>query len=252
MRFHLSVLGLCVALFLSVSNAVHAGVVSIQQYSGFLYSSSLGSTSLEHTAIGYDVDELSSAGVTTTFTQNLDAESMGSVGWTFSNDTGAVLTDAWFFVYLDAEIDQAINTFFNESGGLLSVTGAGAGDIFADSWEIDEPGYVFGDIYDNLLAGGLDNSNGVSAGAEDDVAMALGFNLGDLGAGDTVIIDMIINRLGAGGLFHTDEESADTFFWDGTAVVQRNSPVAVPEPGTVLLVLIGLVFAGIARRKSRA
>lgn len=246
-----SVLGFSVALFLSISASAQAGVISIQQYSGFLYSSSLGSTSLEHTEIGYGVDEMSSAGVTTTFTQNLDADNMGTVNWTFTNNTGAALDDAWFFVFLDAEIDQAINTFFNESGEMLSVIGTGASDIFADSWEIDEPGYVFGDIYDNILAGVLGNSNNIIAGAEDDVSLALGFNLGGLGIGDTVFVDMLIGRLLQEGLCHADGDSADSFCWNGTASIVASEPVAVPEPGTFLLLLTGLLFVGLARRNSR-
>lgn len=246
-----SVLGLSAALFLSMAASTQAGVISIQQYSGFLYSSSLGPSSLEHTEIGYGVDEMSPAGVTTTFTQNLDADNMGTVNWTFTNNTGAALDDTWFFVFLDAEIDQAINTFFNESGEMLSVIGAGASDIFADSWEIDEPGYVFGDIYDNLLAGVLDNSNNVAAGAEDDVSLALGFNLGSLGMGDTVFVDMLIGRLLQEGLCHVDDDSADSFCWNGTATVVPSEPVAVPEPGTLLLLVTGLFFAGLARRNSR-
>lgn len=231
--------------------STQAGVISIQQYSGFLYSSSLGPTSLEHTEIGYGVDQMSSAGVTTTFTQNLDADNMGTVNWTFTNNTGAALDDTWFFVFLDAEIDQAINTFFNESGEMLSVTGTGAADIFADSWEIDEPGYVFGDIYDNLLAGVLDNSNNVAAGTEDDVSLALGFNLGFLGVGQTVIVDMFADRLLRDGLCHADDDSADAFCWNGTATVMPLEPVDVPEPGTLLLLLTGLLFVGLARRNSR-
>lgn len=251
MRSGFSVLGLSVALILSLSASAQAGVVTIQQYSGFLHSTSLGATSLEHTEIGNSVDELSSAGVTTMFNQNLDADNMGSVNWIFTNNTGAVLENTWFFVFLDAEIDQAINTFFNESGELLSVSGTGAGDIYADSWEIDEPGYVFGDIYDNLLAGVLDNSNNVAVGAEDDVSLALGFNLGFLGIGDTVTIDMFIGRLLTDGLCHIDEDSVDSFCWNGVASVVPAAPVDVPEPSTVLLVLTGLLFAGIARRNSR-
>jgi hypothetical protein len=51
------------------------------------------------------------------------------------------------------------------------------------SWEIDEPGFAFGDIFEHFasstaLAGSqLDNSNGLPASSPDDVSMALGLNL---------------------------------------------------------------------------
>lgn len=249
MQMNKSLLGLLVCVGTLFAGGANAGVISIQQYSGFLYSSSLGATSLEHTGLGYSYDELSPAGVTASFTSDLDAENLGTATWSFANNTGSLLTGAWFFVLLDAEIDQATNTFFNESGALSSVTGAGAGDIYADSWEIDEPGYLFGDVYDHLLAGYLDNSNGVPAGAEDDVSLALGFNLGDLQEGAMVTVEMIFSRLNIGGLNHLDADSDESLFFNGTAVVQ--APVSVPEPGTALLLLTGLLFAGIARRKSR-
>lgn len=245
------IMGLMGMMLWAVSGVTQAGVISIAQYSGFFYSPTLGSTSLEHTGIGYDVDKMTGAGLTTSFTSQLDADNLGSVRWSFSNDTGGVLSDAWFFVFLDAEFDQAINTFFNEFGGLVSVIGNGASDIFADAWEIDEPGYLFGDIYDHLLDGALDNSNGVPEGAEDDVSLALGFSLGNLNAGDRVVVDMLISRLNIGGLFHGDADSADLLYWNGTALVERfTPPVAVDEPGSLVFLLGGLLFGAWLRRRA--
>ena len=71
-------------------------------------------------------------------------------------------------VFLDIEIDELVNTFFNEFGSVVGAPGAGL------SWEIDEPGYVFGDIYTNFVAGALDGTNGVPSGSPDDVSFALG------------------------------------------------------------------------------
>ena len=68
--------------------------------------------------------------------------------------TGAGIHNVLFF--LDIEIDEAINTFFNEFGSVIGAPGAGL------SWEIDEPGFGgFGDIYANFVAGALDSTNGV-------------------------------------------------------------------------------------------
>jgi len=47
-------------------------------------------------------------------------------------------------LFVDHEIDEPLNTFFNENG---NVGGTGAA---GQSWEIDEPGYVFGNIFSKL------------------------------------------------------------------------------------------------------
>ena len=226
--------------FFSIS--ANAGLIDIEQYSGFLYSDTLSSSSLEYTEIGYLQDDFTGSGLTVEFQNNLDSENLGTVSWSFSNDTGSQLDNAWFFVFLDAEIDQGLNTFFNEYGALSSVTGLGAGDDAADSWEIDEPGYVFGDIYDNLLDGALDNSNNVPAGLEDDVSLALGFDLGSLVDGATVTGLFELSRLDIGGLAHIDDHSEDTFYFNGTVQVDAGGPASVPEPSIPLLMAAPLLF----------
>ena len=225
-----------------VSQQSHALV--IQEYSVFLNSQTLGSTSLYSSPIGAGNNDFSGTCIDVTFTDNLDANGFGTVSWSFVNNTGASLENAQLFVFLDAEIDQAENTFFNESGALVNVNGTGAADNIADSWEIDEPGYVFGDIFDNLLAGALDNSNNVPAGLEDDVSLALGFELGTLtdGASWTGLFETSL--LNIGGLSHTDPDSLTTFYWDGT--VDVTSVVGVPEPESLTLfslALLGLMFS---------
>src|SRR5688572_28622601 len=62
----------------------------------------------------------------------------------------------YFGAFLDHEIDEPINTFFNELGAVSGAPQAG------QSWEIDEPGFgaIPGDIFDNFLGGTLDNSIG--------------------------------------------------------------------------------------------
>jgi hypothetical protein len=236
-------------LFLATSTA-HAELIELQQLSGFFYSESLDSSSLEYTEIGNLQDEFSGAGLSVTFQNSLDTENMGSVSWTFSNDTGSQLDNAWFFVFLDAEIDQAINTFYNEYGALASVIGAGADDEAADSWEIDEPGYVFGDIYDNLLAGVLDNSNDVSEALQDDVSLALGFDLGSLVAGATVTGLFELSRLDIGGLAHFDDDSADAFYFNGTVHVDDGASASVPEPSVPLLMAGPLLFIYFRQRSN--
>ena len=103
---------------------------------------------------------LASTGAFSTFNPN----GIGNFGWQFTNTTGAPLTNVRFIVFLDADIDRATNTFFNEYGEFVSLAlppGAPAGAIAATSWEIDEPGFLFGNIAPHVLTGTLDNTNGV-------------------------------------------------------------------------------------------
>ncbi|MCU7815437.1 MAG: hypothetical protein KZQ81_09550 [Candidatus Thiodiazotropha sp. (ex Rostrolucina anterorostrata)] len=240
------VFGLLFVVVSFLSASIRADVIGIQQYSGFLYSDTLGPLSLEYTDIGYFQDDFTTAGLSASFQDNLDAENLGTVAWSFTNETGGLLENTWFFAFLDAEFDQFSNTFFNESGEVASVTGSGAGDNLADSWEIDEPGYLFGDIFDHVLTGALDNSNAVPAGLEDDVSLALGFNLGDLVNGANVTGLFELSRLDIGGLAQTDADSPDTLYFNGTVDVVSS----VPEPSIPLLLAAPLLFLFFRHRRN--
>ena len=147
-------------------------------------------------------------------------------------------------LFVDHEIDEPINTFFNENGATSGTLAAG------QSWEIDEPGFVFGDIFANFLTSALDGTNGVPAGLEDDVSMAMGFDF-VLGAGDTATIDFLLSTTAPGSGFflaHTDPASLagllgltgpdDAVFFSASLDI---TPTAVPEPGTQALLGIALV-----------
>jgi hypothetical protein len=226
--------------------STQAWPIAIYQYSAFIHSPDLGAFSLQDTQIGPVLDEFSGAGLNVTFTNTLDADNFGNVTWEVTNDTGGDLFDVKFFGFLDAEIDEPVNSFFNESGALVSVTGAGSSDTAADSWEIDEPGFVFGDIFDNLLDGSLDNLNSVPAGQEDDVSLALGFDIGTLLSGQSLLATFDTSLDNIGGLSHTDPDSDITFYFNGSVALQDVS--SVPEPGTLMLLLVGM--AGLAIGKA--
>lgn len=219
--------------------------IAINQYSAFINSSSLGAVSLEDTQIGFGFNDFSGSGLDVTFTNLLDSNDLGTVSWEVTNDSGSDLSNVSFFGFLDAEIDEAINSFFNESGALVSVTGTGATDSAADFWEIDEPGFLFGDIYDNLLAGSLDNSNNVPAGLEDDVSLGLGFDIGTLLSGQSLLATFSISLDNIGGLSHTDPDSSSTFFFNGSAVVQDLTVIS--EPGSLSMYILGLACLMIRR-----
>lgn len=152
-----------------------------------------------------------------------------------------------FIAYFDHEIDELVNTFFNESGSVHGSAAAG------QSWEIDEPGYVFGNIHDNFLAGTLDNLNNVPATAPDDVSMALGWNFSLL-AGETATITYLLSdstRPGGFYLEQFDPDSQASIFFSSTMTIQGGGTPPVPEPSTLLLLGAGLAGLGFYGRRGK-
>ena len=154
---------------------------------------------------------------------------------------------------LDIEIDNATNFKYNEFG---SVTGSAAS---GQSWEIDEPGYFFGDIYDNVLDSTLDNSNALPEGSgifSSDVSMALGWDF-SLSDGETAIISLSISDVLADlvtqdfYLSQTDPLSDLTLYMASTLEI-RGSGTQVPEPATLFLIGAGLAGLLVRRRVEKA
>src|SRR5262249_2277831 len=153
------------------------------------------------------------------FFSTLNSNNLGTFGWKITNNTSATLSNVSFFGFLDADIDRTANTFFNEYGTFVSLAlppGAPNGSIAPVSWQIDEPGFVFGKIINDLTAGSLRNQNLVPSTAPDDVSFALGFlSLGDLKPGDMLTVTFVISQTNIGGLQQTDPDSKQTFYLNG-------------------------------------
>jgi len=150
-----------------------------------------------------------------------------------------------FAVFLDHEIDETDNTFFNEYGAQ-----SGAVPSWL-SWEIDEPGWnpPYGDIYANFLAGTPDNTNGVPSSAPNDVSMALGWDF-TLGAGERGTVRFSVGTTAPTSGFYlaqTDPDSDKTIY---LATNLTTDTTSFPEPGPLLLLALmaGTVFGAVRFR----
>ncbi len=163
---------------------------------------------------------------------------VGSISVTFDpGSPGDYYVLSWF----NHEIDMTDNTYFNEYGAAVGTPGAG------QSWEIDEPGYFFGDITDNLAAGSFDNTNNNML-FPDDPSMGMGWNF-TLEAGEKAVITFLLSEEVPEEFYlvHTDPDSQKTLYFS-THVPDGDSP-AVPEPGTALLLGAGLLGVACFRKK---
>jgi len=147
--------------------------------------------------------------------------------------------------FFDHEFDEPINSFFNEYGSVS----AGTLNV-GQSWEIDEPGFLFGDIFNNFLASTLDNSNNVPDIFPDDVSVAMGWDF-ELDVGEMAMITMLIADNNSAVLddfylTHTDPDS-NAFIFFSSSLEIKSIVAPIPAPATLLLVLIG--FLGIVRHK---
>jgi hypothetical protein len=230
-------------LFTSIPLTASVSAYEIFESGAFVNSSTLGSSSLQYLTSG--LNDFAGSGIDISFTNGLNSQNYGNLTWQFTNNTSITLSNVSLFGFVDAEIVETFNTFFNEYGSYISVTGSGSGDINPDSWEIDEPGYVFGDVYANMLNGALDNTNAVPLGLEDDVSLALGFELGDILVGQTWSMSLSISATDIGGLYHGDAPSGTGAYINGTAVVYPAT--SVPEPSSVMVLLLGLFGMTFAR-----
>lgn len=180
----------------------------------------------------------------------------------FINDLGEITIEVsgagshFIYAFFDYEIDQANNTFFNESA--LAV-GTPEAEL---SWEIDEPGQVFGDIFDNLLAGVFDNSNALASTGPEDVSFGLGwdFTLTDLQS--AVVTFSLSDLLPSSGFYlrHFDDEVGPAFdqtsnVYFSSALSITTTPVGPPNqvdaPGGMGLFLMSILAVVVQRRRSR-
>jgi hypothetical protein len=157
--------------------------------------------------------------------------------------TAAVAENVFLGAFFDHEIDESINTFFNEVGTVSGAAGAG------QSWEIDEPGFVFGDIYTHILAGSLDST--IGSATPDDVSMAMGWVFA-AAAGDTVGATFLLSTNPPASTFylrHYDPDSDLAVYLSGSPTI--GPEIVIPEPGSVVLLATAAALTILAVRRRR-
>ncbi|MCP4106601.1 MAG: PEP-CTERM sorting domain-containing protein [Desulfobacteraceae bacterium] len=147
---------------------------------------------------------------------------------------------AWF----DHAVDGFYNSWFNEYGAVSGTPGPGL------SWEIDEPGFAFGNAVSNLKSGSFDNTNGVYPAFPDDPSMGMGWDF-TLKVGEKAEITFLLGEETPDGFYlaHTDPDSQKTVYFSTTMGISGYSP-AVPEPGTFMLLGAGVLGYAVFRKKS--
>ncbi len=159
---------------------------------------------------------------------------LGELSITISG-LGAHSFDAFF----DHEITETGNTYYNESGVAVGIAATG------QSWEIDEPGWIDGDIYQNFEASRLDGLIGKSVYGDtffpDDVSMAMGWDF-SLAMNEKAVISLTLSEIMPTSGFYlmqSDSDSNKKIFLSSSLAVS-----AIPEPSILLLFGVGL--AGLA------
>jgi hypothetical protein len=150
-----------------------------------------------------------------------------------------------YYIGMFVDHDYFVN-FFNgvadEYGNAVGAAAAG------QSWEIDEPGWVFGDIYTNFSASALDNTNGVPSTDPDDVSMALAWSF-TLNPGESALVTFLLSpssTIGSLALVQFDPLSSNSFSFSSSLKVQGT---VIPLPPAMVLFGSGLVaFAALKRR----
>lgn len=188
------------------------------------------------------------------FTSNLDSENFGSYSWLLTNNTAFAWTNFSLITFLDAEWDLSTNLVSNEYAEFVGFglpPGAPPGAVGFSSWEADEPGYVFGDIYTNAsFLGALDNLNAVPSSAPDDVSIALGwFITSSIDPGQSLKVTVLHSTAALEGIAHYDPDSNASLFVNGFYEILGTPANEVPEPTSAALLAAGIAVFYLHSRK---
>jgi hypothetical protein len=188
------------------------------------------------------------------FTSILDLENFGSYSWLLTNNSASAWSNFSLITFIDAEWDFSTNLATNEYAAFLGFglpASAPLGAVAFSSWEADEPGYVFGDIYNNAsFLGILDNLNAVPSSAPDDVSLALGWFVStSIEPGQSIRITVLHSTAALEGLAHYDPDSNGTLVVNAYYEILGTPVNPVPEASSAGLFASGILFLYLRSRK---
>ncbi|MGJ5813633.1 hypothetical protein [Paludibaculum fermentans] len=234
----ISAVAACFAALLGSASQLSAATVYLVSLEGFLH---------------YQGSSTPQASFTTSspeFTSFLDSSSLGSFQFTWTNATASTIHNLTFTLFIDPDLDRDDNTFFNEYGEFVSSllpALSPPGALGFSQWEIDEPEYVFGDIYTHANAGALDSLNAIPSSSPDDVSHALLFEIAQLDPGHTLTVTGMLSLTDAAGLGHFDPDSHAALYANGYALT-NGPPSGVPEPSSAIYLTLGATLLVVLRR----
>jgi hypothetical protein len=160
--------------------------------------------------------------------------------------------------FLDFEIDENINTWWNEIGSTSLDLPTPRGPSPGQGWEIDNPFPPAGDIWDPYSSNptGLDGTVGYP-GIPEDVSVAMGWNF-SLKSWQTATIVLNITEDAPDGFYlkQTDPGSQYSLYFSGDIDITGTPPpggggTGVPDGGSTLVMLTSALAAMGAWRSRR-
>jgi hypothetical protein len=184
---------------------------------------------------------------------------LGTLVLTFNPGAGTYFIDAGFDLSVG---NQSVPTvpFWNEYGASGGTLAAGQSWIIGTGASPNDPSTAY-QVFNAVAAGGaLPGTNSVpgasdnytqqcstGASCNNDVASGMGFSF-TLGAGEEAVVTLNFSQTAPGSGFYLsqthpidpDDNSATTIYFTGSEVNQPVGVVGTPEPGSVLLLGLGL------------
>ncbi len=158
----------------------------------------------------------------------------GKVLWTVDNNSGQDLQSLQAVTYIDIEIDQTQNTFFNETAALSSLTLPQTPTPINNylpsaptAWQIDEPGYYGGQLNAAYQALSLNNSNELGTNA-DDIAVTFQHSVPLLKKGERLYIEARIGDQPTNGIQQSDPNSQQSYYLNSVIYTQAPPVVKIP------------------------